>query len=243
MGQYILKQCYNCKRYYVSTLLNPRSYCSLPECEKKWEDQKSYFILQRYVQAHWFDVYSLKYQTNTDPSLMYWHICRVCGGHLLNSKGKYNHRKRYCDKHSFYSIAQKFDWNTVRKEYLKQLHEKQCKKDPSLKAEKNMVLCEQCNSKEYMREQCVYNPQTQQTTICMGVEVHHIKPIHQLTANNDEYLLVWDFKNLQALCVHCHNTTKKYKKVKSQLDAKFKQKRLTPFFNTYNRNIEGGKKQ
>jgi 5-methylcytosine-specific restriction endonuclease McrA len=113
-------------------------------------------------------------------------LCRACGKLLLNKDGTPTMGYWSCSVKCSWFVRN-FDWGCVRYDFLGRLWIEQGK-DPKGKK------CQNCGT--YRKDR--YKD---------DIEIHHKVPIHCLDETN--FTLVWDPKNLIALCRKCHGKAHK----------------------------------
>lgn len=205
----IVKKCVKCGSFYKSELKNPINCCNKPECQKVWAKRYAQRIIRsRNIPMDYFDVYDTQYPTDSG-TLKYERVCRACGQRLLTKSKKYSPYRRWCKEHNFL-----FGYNAseIRDDYIVELTKQNIDyiKDNidleiSVLDEDLFSICEECKTIGAAAVRNPYHKPEQREIYAKlpKIQVHHKKEVHTLTA--DEFMLIFDRKNLVALCKPCHN--------------------------------------
>ncbi|MCP4762336.1 MAG: HNH endonuclease [archaeon] len=190
----VYKFCPVCNDYFESMLLTPNRYCEIHQ--SYLIKDINYWMKSRTIAVRYFDVFAKIYDGKMGR------VCRICGSPLQNKNGSNSKNKRFCNNCS-YKYFDRYIWKKVRFEYLKLLIKKQKKIFPEIKS---------INGRKRSPKKCsFYCEKCFKLIDWKNCEVHHVKQIH--TYDESNYLLCWDMENLNALCMNCHNDSKKKKKM------------------------------
>jgi len=253
----LYKMCFNCLCLFPSVPLKIDKYC--PRCRNTLSEytsrtlQKGYLKQikhDRYVPIRVFDLYDKLYPIQhragingeyLSEYLRYERVCRFCGERLLKKDGTHSTYKRYCQnpEHSGERLLSSFSWSFVREAYINEIFSHQ---KPAIKAYlvkkvgpqvphlyfSSFLFCESCG-KFCKRE--TYAPHLSDAINGESLEqvnIHHRIPVYSL--NEENIMLIFDYKNLICLCESCHKKNHEHVKVtlKMPLDSRFK--RISDYF-------------
>lgn len=232
-----MKKCRNCGEFFPSRPLSFEFYCHKEECQynsltrEKRMDYKIERIKQtRSISLDHFDLYDLDRPIYHNNKIIdYERVCRVCGAPLRKRDGIYSIHMRYCHKTSScngYHLSCLVNWKYISKEYAKSIRDKHInqiktfaekkrinKVDPAIKDQLlyNFTICENCGKICFINALGLYwikrwnLPHLREIN---AIQIHHIKPVHMLTKDN--IYLIWDKRNLKALCPECHHHQNHY---------------------------------
>lgn len=171
----------------------------------------------------------------------YERVCRICGSPIKKKDGTYSYHICHCEKHRGHGIIlyTKFNWGSCAKAYIEMVQFKNRKiikkKLEEIDIPKELsdlvVVCEECNELCQKEDLYYFSFGREYKDILKALpitNVHHITPVYLLDKSN--IMLIWDFKNLQCLCLKCHHDKHKSKKLNKGILLSKQHKTLDHFY-------------
>jgi hypothetical protein len=217
--------------------LELRFYCDKKECQKR----SQYFLQKikrtRHISLRNFDLYDLDRPIkHNDKIVAHERVCRICGAPLRKVDGSYSPHKKYCHQSRFcsgYHLYELVNWGSTSSKYISKVRRtyfneiKEFIEDHKIDETFTpyyFVICEECKKicLESNLHQYYLNPGEREKVRKLSlpiINIHHIQPVHTLTWEN--LYLIWDKRNLKALCPECHNNQNHYLKTKTNSHLNF----------------------
>lgn len=156
------------------------------------------FIHSRFIPIEQFDVWDGQYQ-HEHLYYKYERVCRICGKRLIDSKGKYNGHKRYCNSKTCHASIIYKSWNDIKFTFLHALKQRNEATHCLLYLDQISEERDFLKNVHYIRNYiCCENCRK----LVRNIEIHHKVPVCTLDESN--YYLIWEESNLIALCHECH---------------------------------------
>jgi hypothetical protein len=218
----LAKKCKSCWEFFeVDRTLTFEFYCDKKKCQKRKEKRLKKIKKARHIPMNFFDIYDLDrpiYWEREDEIKDYERVCRICGQPIRNKDGTYSRYRKYCNSKycSGNSLFKLLNCSAVTKLYAEEVRRKNIKEinkkvkklgieedGPFSRIKYYFTQCELCGSLCFLWR--VYSGAIRKYDLLHihTVNIHHKIPVHTLTWDNIH--LIWDKRNLIALCEDCHH--------------------------------------
>jgi len=230
----IVKRCKNCGDFFPAKPLSLQFYCKKKNCQERSKRFLKKIKRDRYITLHNFDLYNLSRPIFYNNKVIdYERVCRICGAPLKKQDGSYSPHKKYCHQTRFCTSVYLYElvnWGSTSSAYIRENQDTYQERIKNFIKKKEIgehfrsfhfCICESCEKVclssssnnyyyQHLIKQHLIKPRPP------SIHIHHKYPVHILTWENIH--LIWDKRNLIALCPECHHKQEHFLKTTSEIN-------------------------